>query len=235
MSKSWLFFGQGSSSQFCIGRQSQFCLSRSSVLSHTFQQSVWHRAEIVFVLIHVHRLQMGLQRTVLGCGPFAGFIEFLKLETKIPFVATTHYTMVCFLVAWPGVVSRTHKDVFLGETLAGRKWPHWTISQGSVRKPRRRVGVWLLVQCYWSKAELLWKLDAKYFSLDRFTVVEPNHKIQRQREKTGSQNWCPSLVGINTKQAWIFYMVKAPTKSQLVWFFPVFVCLDFSGNFPQYK
>lgn len=161
------------------GSSSQFCLSRSSVLSHTLQQSVWHCADVVFVLIHAHRLQMGLQRTFRGCGLFAGFIEFLKLKIKIPFVAITYYTMACFLFVQPGVVSCTREDVLLSETLAGRKRLCWTISQGSAKKPRRRVGVWLLIQSFWSKAELLWKLDAQYFSLDSFTVVEPKHKIQR--------------------------------------------------------
>lgn len=144
---------------------------------------------------------------------------------------------MCFLFVQPGVVSCTHEDVLLSETSAGRKRPRRTISQGSAKKPRRRVGVWLLVQSYWSKAELLWKMDARYFSLDSFTVVEPNHKIQRPREKQSSPNWCPSLVGINTKQAWIFYMAKSPsaTKSQFVLFFPFVYVLTFKENYPLYS
>lgn len=41
---------------------------------------------------------------------------------------------------------------------------------------------------FWFKAtgqrtELQWKLEAQYFSLGSFTVVEPNSKIERPREK----------------------------------------------------
>lgn len=153
-----------------------FCLEMPSC--HTHSSNLCDTAPMLCLFWSVHtdgagrRGRITLQRTFLGCGPFAGFTEFRKLkETKKQRKSPLHLLssfhchhwlqnfMLFFLFPSLSRESRValvcSEDFLFNVTYAGRNRHRRTMLQVSALKPRRTIEAWLLVQSCWSKAELV--------------------------------------------------------------------------------
>lgn len=96
-------------------KKKNFCLEMPSFYTHS--SNLCDTAPMLCLFWSVHtdgagrRGRITLQRTFLGCGPFAGFTEFRKLKKNkkqknppsifyLSFIATTDYRILCFFFSF---------------------------------------------------------------------------------------------------------------------------------------